>query len=170
MVVQANEAVENGPMLTSEASVVSQPPPDLTNDCSEVEVEGSKTSEVAILPVESPQVKRANDKIVTNAVTIDVITPVRDSENSEGEKVKVKPRKVLFKGVTKMNGKDKRESICERAVGAVRRYAQRKTEGLSQTQIAILCIFPFVEFFAATVISIQGPFYPAVVRSFSIEI
>ncbi|ODM97437.1 MFS-type transporter SLC18B1 [Orchesella cincta] len=44
-------------------------------------------------------------------------------------------------------------------------YFHRKTQGLSRSQILILCIFPFVEFFAATVISIQGPFYPDVAKS-----
>ncbi|CAL8142745.1 unnamed protein product [Orchesella dallaii] len=44
-------------------------------------------------------------------------------------------------------------------------YFHKKTRGLSRSQVLILCIFPFVEFFAATVISIQGPFYPDVAKS-----
>lgn len=43
-------------------------------------------------------------------------------------------------------------------------FIQKKSEGLTRRQILICVIFAFVEFFAATVISIQAPFFPDVVR------
>jgi len=56
------------------------------------------------------------------------------------------------------------------ALGAVNknfvlRYLKKKTEGLTHRQVMIVIIFAFVEFFAATVISIQAPFFPGVVSA-----
>jgi hypothetical protein len=45
----------------------------------------------------------------------------------------------------------------------LKRFIQKKSEGLSKRQVMICVIFAFVEFFAATVISIQAPFFPEVV-------
>lgn len=47
----------------------------------------------------------------------------------------------------------------------LKRLLQKKVEGLSRRQIYICVIFAFVEFFAATVISIQAPFFPDVVSN-----
>jgi hypothetical protein len=45
-------------------------------------------------------------------------------------------------------------------------FLKRKTDGLTKRQVYILVVFAFVEFFAATVISIQAPFFPDVVIIF----
>ena len=51
----------------------------------------------------------------------------------------------------------------------LKRFIQRKSEGLTKRQVMICIIFAFVEFFAATVISIQAPFFPDVVSSWELE-
>jgi len=56
-------------------------------------------------------------------------------------------------------------SKCSGCPKSVVAYFKRKTEGLTRRQFSIFVVFVFVEFFAATVISIQAPFYPNVVRN-----
>lgn len=82
-------------------------------------------------------VKKATDKIVSNSVSIDV--NVRKENESYCHAV---CKHVSFE---KKGVKENR----------ITKYLKSKTEGLTRTQLAILCIFPFVEFFAASVISIQ---------------